>query len=70
MAQSYFHPKNMLGPLSPAQDNFPRQVIQNDVNVDAVQDAYIERKDKLVLRVVPFLINSESFRSSTASYLL
>jgi hypothetical protein len=46
MAQSYFYPRNMLGVISPVQQNFPPVETVTEVNVDSVQEAYIERKDK------------------------
>ena len=46
MTQSYFHPRNMLGVVSPSQSSFPAEEIMAEVNVDGVQEAYVERKER------------------------
>jgi hypothetical protein len=36
----------MLGVISPIQQNFPLVEPVSEVNVDSIQEAYVERKDK------------------------
>jgi hypothetical protein len=46
MTQSYFYPRNMLNVISPAAEEFPPFVAEPEPSPEAIQDAYVERKDK------------------------